>query len=297
MKGMDITGRQILVKRWKAVVLPALLATVVVSAGSWGTASAGQAATNGGAGSVSAPEVQSCPAGQCFTDVPTGNTFAAFVNHLYEAEIISGYACGGAGEPCDANSRPYYRPSNTVTRAQMTKFVDLARQKPGLVLSATAAEGDYFALGAFRDTPGVGGAFDGNGAIFAYNSGAGPSGTEPNAGIYAAGSGASNSVGIRAVSTNGQGAYIDTLTPSNHYGTYIEDGGMLVGSATVSTNYVFIRGPLTVQSGWHWLLPLRRDAKHGHHRPAPRRGGSDDRRAGRAGAGWRYACRRSGRDR
>jgi hypothetical protein len=178
--------------------------------------------------------------------VPAGNTFAEFVNNLYEAEIISGYACGGAGEPCDANNRPYYRPGLLVTRAQMTKFVDLARQKPGILLNATAAEGDYYALGAFRNTPGVGGPLDGNGAIFAINSGNGPSGTEPNAGIYASGSGASNSVGIRAVSNTGQGGYFDTGTPASDYGIFIENGGLQVGTTNDGNNDVDIYGDLFV---------------------------------------------------
>ena len=38
--------------------------------------------------------------------------------------IISGYPCGGAGEPCVAPAnRPYFRPSNNATRGQTAKIV------------------------------------------------------------------------------------------------------------------------------------------------------------------------------
>src|SRR5215204_6081747 len=67
----------------------------------------------------SRPEA-TCPAGgQCFADVVPDNAFYAFANRLYQQDIVSGYACGGLGEPCDAANRPYYRPGSSVTRAQM----------------------------------------------------------------------------------------------------------------------------------------------------------------------------------
>ncbi len=43
--------------------------------------------------------------------------------------LVSGYTCGGsnpqtgAPEPCDSRNRPYFRPSNSVTRGQLTKIV------------------------------------------------------------------------------------------------------------------------------------------------------------------------------
>jgi hypothetical protein len=76
-----------------------------------------------------------CPAdGQCFADVLPGSPFYDYANNLYKQDIISGYACGGVGEPCDDQNRPYYRPTNSVTRAQITKFVDLARKQPGIYI-------------------------------------------------------------------------------------------------------------------------------------------------------------------
>ena len=65
-----------------------------------------------------------CPAGgQGFADVPPGSTFYEFVNRLYEQDIISGYPCGGPGEPCDSESKPYFRPANNATRGQVSKIV------------------------------------------------------------------------------------------------------------------------------------------------------------------------------
>ncbi|HVG00105.1 MAG TPA: hypothetical protein VND68_09730 [Chloroflexia bacterium] len=36
---------------------------------------------------------------------------------------MSGYPCGGPNEQCDDQDRPYFRPSNPVTRAQAAKIV------------------------------------------------------------------------------------------------------------------------------------------------------------------------------
>lgn len=99
----------------------------------------------------SAPQA-TCPAGgQCFTDVPPGSPFYEFANNLYMQDIVTGYACGGPGEPCDAQNRPYYRPGNAVTRAQMTKFVDLARKQPGIAVRTTsnATPGDLAPLSSW----------------------------------------------------------------------------------------------------------------------------------------------------
>lgn len=57
-----------------------------------------------------------------FADVPAGNTFYSNVRCLACRGIISGYACGGAGEPCNGNNEPYFRPGNLVTRGQIAKI-------------------------------------------------------------------------------------------------------------------------------------------------------------------------------
>jgi carboxypeptidase T len=58
-----------------------------------------------------------------FADVPSTNTFYANVRCLACRGIISGYPCGGTGEPCNGNSDPYFRPNNDITRGQIAKVV------------------------------------------------------------------------------------------------------------------------------------------------------------------------------
>ena len=58
-----------------------------------------------------------------FADVPPTNTFYPFVQCLACQDIISGYPCGGAGEPCNPSNDPYFRPNSFVTRGQLAKIV------------------------------------------------------------------------------------------------------------------------------------------------------------------------------
>ncbi len=58
-----------------------------------------------------------------FTDVPASNTFYTQVRCLTCRGIISGYPCGGDGEPCDENNNPYFRPNVNITRGQIAKIV------------------------------------------------------------------------------------------------------------------------------------------------------------------------------
>src|SRR5438445_118651 len=60
-----------------------------------------------------------CPNGQCFADVPPNSTFATYINELAVLGCVGGYTCGGAGEPCDSDCRPYFRPNNPLTRGQV----------------------------------------------------------------------------------------------------------------------------------------------------------------------------------
>jgi hypothetical protein len=67
------------------------------------------------------------PGGQSFQDVAPGSTFYTWVQRLYMHGVMSGYACGGAGEPCvPPGSLPYFRPANNGTRAQVAKIVSNA---------------------------------------------------------------------------------------------------------------------------------------------------------------------------
>jgi hypothetical protein len=60
-----------------------------------------------------------------FTDVPEGHTFHIYVEALLTNRpgVMEGYPCGGPGEPCDDESRPYFRPNNSLTRGQASKIV------------------------------------------------------------------------------------------------------------------------------------------------------------------------------
>ncbi|HEX8600521.1 MAG TPA: S-layer homology domain-containing protein [Chloroflexia bacterium] len=63
------------------------------------------------------------PGTQKFSDVPSSSPFFEWINRLANKGVISGYACGGAGEPCDAQGSPYFRPGENVTRGQTAKIV------------------------------------------------------------------------------------------------------------------------------------------------------------------------------
>ena len=69
------------------------------------------------------PRATRRPAAYTFTDVPPANPFFGFIEAAAHGAIVSGYACGGPGEPCDAANRPYFRPYADVTRGQLAKIV------------------------------------------------------------------------------------------------------------------------------------------------------------------------------
>ncbi|MDQ2806267.1 MAG: S-layer homology domain-containing protein [Chloroflexota bacterium] len=65
---------------------------------------------------------------QTFADVPATNVFWLPIERMAGRGIVGGYGCGTtAGEPCDGQHRPYFRPANNVTRAQLSKMITLAR--------------------------------------------------------------------------------------------------------------------------------------------------------------------------
>jgi plastocyanin len=72
------------------------------------------------------------PTTPTFTDVPSSNVFYSVIETAVVHNLVSGYSCGGINpqtglaEPCDSAHRPYFRPSNFVTRGQLTKIVVLA---------------------------------------------------------------------------------------------------------------------------------------------------------------------------
>ncbi|HKP53981.1 MAG TPA: hypothetical protein VJ183_15180 [Chloroflexia bacterium] len=62
------------------------------------------------------------PVGQAFEDVPPANPFYVCIERLASRSIMSGYPCGGAGEPCGPDSKPYFRWGNNATRGQVAKI-------------------------------------------------------------------------------------------------------------------------------------------------------------------------------
>ena len=62
-----------------------------------------------------------------FADVPSDYPFYVYIEAMAAHNIVSGYTCGGEGEPCPGR---YFRPANAATRGQLTKFVTLAYGGP-----------------------------------------------------------------------------------------------------------------------------------------------------------------------
>jgi hypothetical protein len=59
-----------------------------------------------------------------FADVPTDSPFYEYIEALASRGILGGYTCGqDLREPCDANSRPYFRSTKHVTRGQVSKII------------------------------------------------------------------------------------------------------------------------------------------------------------------------------
>jgi hypothetical protein len=67
------------------------------------------------------------PATPTFSDVPPGYWAYGFVETAVDRAIISGYNCGGLGEPCPGL---YFRPERLATRAQLCKMLFQAFRVP-----------------------------------------------------------------------------------------------------------------------------------------------------------------------
>jgi hypothetical protein len=67
---------------------------------------------------VATPTSTACA--RTFPDVPPGSPFYEYVHCLACRGIVSGYPCGGVGEPCPGS---YFRPNTPVTRGQVSKIV------------------------------------------------------------------------------------------------------------------------------------------------------------------------------
>ncbi len=64
--------------------------------------------------------------GRSFEDVLPGSAFYTFTERLAIRGIMSGYPCGGPGEPCGDGNLPYFRPNSNATRGQISKIVSQA---------------------------------------------------------------------------------------------------------------------------------------------------------------------------
>jgi hypothetical protein len=72
------------------------------------------------------PCATSCPVH--FADLPNPSTYYQYIECLACREIVSGYACGGSGEPCNPGHDPYFRPNANITRGQLAKIIALSAQ-------------------------------------------------------------------------------------------------------------------------------------------------------------------------
>jgi hypothetical protein len=191
-----------------ATTLSAAVALAVIASGGWNAQAStlgqaqGQQASNVG----SSPDATCPPDGQCFADVPSGNPFYAFVNRIYQQDLVSGYPCGGPGELCDPFNRPYYRPVNNVTRQQMAKFIDNARRLPQIYIE-TASPGTSIYV---SNTVGIGVSGNSGDSIGVY----GISNSPSNVGVW----GESSFVGVYGTSTDGVGVRGNSNTETGVYG-------------------------------------------------------------------------------
>jgi hypothetical protein len=72
---------------------------------------------------ASAAHITGTPTGQRYADVEPDSTFYVWIEQLSTLGVMGGYPCGGSGETCGPDNKPYFRPNNNVTRGQASKIV------------------------------------------------------------------------------------------------------------------------------------------------------------------------------
>jgi hypothetical protein len=179
------------------------------------------------------PNAACPPDGQCFADVPSSSPFYAFINRIYQQDLVTGYPCGGPNEPCDPAGRPYYRPVNNVTRQQMAKFIDNARRLPEIYLEASSTSPLIYA----NNDSGEGIRVTTRASFGVYSTstdGVGVRGDGGSGGLVGT---STNSYGVTGSSINGIGV---RGTSSKYYGVYgyspSSQAGHFVGSVQVTGN-------------------------------------------------------------
>jgi hypothetical protein len=242
--------------RWSALAVTALITLALIGGG----AAAVEAAPLTTPGGDTPPEPggeqagSAAPLVQQFEDVPDSNTFAGFINSLYLDTVISGYPCGGAGEPCVApGNRPYYRPNNDVTRGQMAKFVDNGRHLPGIsITTSDLAYQNGTIIATNNGAPGTtgAGAYAINARTYARSGSRAGDVDNINAGahFYGAGNGTTGgSVGLVAHADHDNAAWFESGVPDDYGGIYVRRGGLIAGHPSVTGPHnVTIFGNLTV---------------------------------------------------
>jgi poly(hydroxyalkanoate) depolymerase family esterase len=106
--------------------------------------------------------------GQTFADVLPGSTFYVYIERLASRQVMSGYPCGGPGEECDPQERPYFRPGEGATRGQAAKIVSQALGLTTSVPDEQQTFSDVTAHSTFwvyierlvTDRPGIMGGYD-----------------------------------------------------------------------------------------------------------------------------------------
>jgi hypothetical protein len=219
------------------IVAQLLLCALIAGAGS--ASGAGARPTNGDPSGPAAANTQAGQpdANQDFQDVPPTNPFFNNIRAIFIAHIVDGYPCGGPGEPCvPPGNLPYYRPSNNVTRQQMSKFVDLARKQPGISIDTTVNALPIFA----RTSVPNGRAIEGNSVAGNGMHGLSSSGTA--SGVF--GENSAQGFGI-AGRTNGSGDAVfgDNLNPAGRAG-YFNGNVRVQGTLTKAAGAFEIDDPV-----------------------------------------------------
>ncbi|HEX8220401.1 MAG TPA: S-layer homology domain-containing protein [Chloroflexia bacterium] len=109
--------------RW---LKPNVCPTYTATSTSTRTATSVPSGTSTSVGGTATPNATATACAIKFADIPPtgeGSTFYGFVRCLACRGIISGYPCGAAGEPCNDDDDPYYRPGANVTRGQLSKII------------------------------------------------------------------------------------------------------------------------------------------------------------------------------
>ena len=176
---------------------------------------------------------------QDFQDVPASDPFYNFLHGIYTAGIVGGYPCGGPNEPCvGPENLPYYRPSSSVTRAQMSKFVDLARKQPGIHIETSGAVGPIYAQ---TTAPGgeaiVASAPSGSAVVALSESGVAVDGTSTSH-IGVTGHSTSG-IGVRGSSTSSTGVFGQSTTGNGVFAISSSGNGV---SGQSSTSGIGVRG-------------------------------------------------------